>query len=609
MPTVPRYSQPQVREQGFSNVKLDSSAPIEAFGGGSGLNQAVQAIGNVAQTAGKVGDEIKAQSDQRAVMDAVNAFQNHENDLTAGENGFLKVKGKDALGVTEQYQDLARKKYEDLFKGLSNDDQKYLFKQNADKIMSSLKYKTETHSMHEYGKYQDQSDQDGIETQSNTAMLNYGDEGIVSDSINKKNGHILAMAQRNGWDEEMISNKISESNSKIRLGNTLRIMQDRTASSAEAYLKNHEGDFTASDLLNAKKALETGLRQEKSTYLADQIFDKENFTDVSAATERAKQIQDEDLRDATLNKIKVKIALRDNQIKDDHAKTIVDVSNHVEKGGSIEQLPPDIQGRLSPKERDALQTRQLQILGALPEKNDMTKYSKYYNMEQLELGKKTLADLMIDARPSLTNDQWNRVRNRWEVAQASLGGDKKAKETWAGYQNEDETLFRTMQESKIAGLTTDSLKEKMKEDQKLVYHSLQNDLNDRAVLWSASNNGKKPDGDTLRKISRDLVAEKAMKINTTGIFWDSEKQVGQLNESEKQKAYIKFEKIPEPEVRKMLNFLQSNNELKGMSKDEALSLVRNNSGYGKTVRDRMQQAYGQVAIGNKSLYTTKLLGK
>lgn len=607
MPQVPIYESPQVKQQALSGAKVQVTTSVESFGGGRAA-AGFDAISKTAETMGSAATDIKLKADERAVMDATNAMQNHENDLTAGENGFLKVKGKNALGATEQYQELAKKKADELTNSLTNERQKYLFQQNSNKIMSNLKYKTDMHAESEYGKYQDQSDQDGMSTNMNTAMLNHGDESIVQDAINKKNAHIISMADRHGWDQDMINSKIQETNSKIRLGNTMNIMQGQTASSAEAYLKKHQGEFTAEDLLHANKALESGLRDEKSTYLANQIFGKENYTDVSSAYERAKQIGDEKLRDETMNKIKVQIAMRDNQIKEEHTKTIVDASNLIEKGGSISQLPPDVQGRLDPKERNALALRQLQVAGAAPVKTDITKYSKYDTMGQLDLGKKTLAELMIDARPNLNNDQWNRIRNKWEVAQAAMGGDKKAKDTWAGYQNEDETLFRAMQDAKIAKLSPDSLRDKMDEKQKLAYHSLQNDLNDRSLLWSASNGGKKPDGDTMRKLANDLVGEKAMKVYTEGTFWDSEKQVGQLSSEEKDKAYIKYEKIPQQDVKMMINILKSNNQLKGLSDDEVMSLMNNNSGVGKTFRERMQKAYGQGAVGNRQLLKQKLLG-
>lgn len=612
MPQVPMYESPQVKQQGLSNAKIQNNSTLESFGGGKAAT-GFDAIAKTLDTAQSVGLDLKEKADQRSVMDAVNEFQNHDNELTAGENGFLKVKGKPALGITDQYQELAKKKSDEILNSLGNDQQKYLFKQNADKIMSNLKMKTEMHSNEEYGKYQDLSDQGGVSTNVNTAMLNHGNESIVQDSINKKNAHIMAMADRHGWDQDMINSKISETNSKIRLGNTMTIMQGQTASRADAYLKTHQGDFTAEDLLHANKVLESGLRDEKATYLADQIFGKENYTDVSSANERAKQIGDEKLRDETMSKIKIHIAMRDNQIKEDHTKTIVDSSNFIEKGGSVSKLPPDVQGRFTPKEREALALRELQVAGAAPLKTDITKYSKYDSMEQLELGKKTLADLMIDARPNLNNDQWNRIRNKWEVANAAIGGDKKAKDTWAGYQNEDETLMRSMKDAKIAGLDPDTLKEKMNEDQKKAYHSLQNDLNDRSLLWSASNGGKKPDGDTMRKLANNLVGEKAMKIYTEGTFlpsyFDSEKQVGQLSASEKEKAYVKYDKIPKQEVSRMLRFMISNNKIKGLDESEALSLINSNSGMGEELRSRMQKAYGQIAVGNKDLYLNKLLGK
>lgn len=607
---VPRQTAPRVRDQAVSGAKFDASAPIEAFGGGAALQRSTDAIGNLAKAGGSAFQEVKNQADQRAVMDAVNGFQNHENELQVGEKGFLKVKGKDALGITATYQDLAKKKYDELAEGLSNDDQRYMFKQNADKIIQNLKFKTETHAMQEYGKYQDQSDSDGIETWTNTALLNYGDKAIVADALNKKNGHILAMAERKGMDEAQISKLISETDSKVRLGITMRIMQDQNATSADAYFNQHKKSFTAQDMLTAQKSLETKLRDEKATALSDSIFDKEGYTDVGAAYERAKEIGDVELRDATMSKLKVKIAIRDNQVKEDHSKLIVDVSNHIEKGGDINQLPPDIVGRLSPKERKALVLRREQVIGAAEVKPNLTTYSKYDSMSVNEIGNKTLDQLLIDARPSLTNDQWNRVRNKWEAAQGTLNGDKKSKDAWAGFQNEDDSLFRSMQTAKIAGIGSDTIRGKLNEEQKLAYQNLQNEMADQALLWSQANGGKKPDTLTVQKIASDVVNRNAMKIYIDGNIWDSEKSVGELSESDRKNVYIPFNKIPENEVKMMFNVLKANNQLRGMDEDEAMSAIKNpNSPFGKTLKQRMQKAYGQGTIGNRQLIKQKLLGQ
>jgi hypothetical protein len=170
-----------------------------------------------------------------------------------------------------------------------------------------------------------------------------------------------------------------------------------------------------------------------------------------------------------------------------------------------------------------------------------------------------------------------------------------------------------MQEAKIAGLQPDSLRGKMTDDQKVTYQKFQNELNDRSLIWSSQNNGKKPDGDTLRKLSRDLVGEKAMKIYTESkylpSYFDSEKQIGELKDSEKEKAYIPFNKIPPASIKKMVNIFKSNNMTKGLSDDEVMSLVNNNSGLGKLFRERMQKAYVHGATGNNLMMAKKLLGK
>jgi hypothetical protein len=60
----------------------------------------------------------------------------------------------------------------------------------------------------------------------------------------------------------------------------------------------------------------------------------------------------------------------------------------------------------------------------------------------------------------------------------------------------------------------------------------------------------------------------------------------------------------------MINIMNANNKLQGLTPDEAMSALKNpNSRTGNALKERIQKAYGQGVIGNKNLIKQTLLGK
>ena len=113
MPTVPRRNTGPIRQQGYSNARLNTQAPIEAFGGGQG--QVTANVGKVLSQVGSIAEEFKLRADDSAVTDALNKSKAAAQQLKFDpKEGWIHRKGKDAIGAVGDYSERYKKSLDDI---------------------------------------------------------------------------------------------------------------------------------------------------------------------------------------------------------------------------------------------------------------------------------------------------------------------------------------------------------------------------------------------------------------------------------------------------------------------------------------------------------------
>ena len=80
MPTVPVYNR-QISQAALPDVKVNSQAPIEAFGGGAGVEKVERAFGNMTQAVANVYVQEKKNADQVNVLSAKKQLTELETDF------------------------------------------------------------------------------------------------------------------------------------------------------------------------------------------------------------------------------------------------------------------------------------------------------------------------------------------------------------------------------------------------------------------------------------------------------------------------------------------------------------------------------------------------
>lgn len=615
MPTVPRYSQPQVQQAPLSGQKFEGKLPED------NSYKIIEALGNLGETGMKTAQEVKNHNDKIPVTEADMNFQNFMNDEQIGEDGFMKVKGKDALQIEEAYGARMKKKFDEISNSLANDDQRYMFKQRADRVMLNQRYKMAVYAQGEEKDYNVSLHKANIETHNNSSTLNYGDEKSFKEHQEKSNESYDALVRLGVIDSQEQADLMKYNNtSGVRLGAVGRILDDNNPFMAERYIQMHEKEFNADDLGKAKAHVKDKLLTAKGEMYSNQIFAQEGYTGKSAAYARASQIagKDTELRDRIMHGYAIKAALAEEDDQNKLDQLSIDASKVVDEGGNYrDKMSADQLGQFSPELKSALDHRMLVKAGAEPkQKPDPEKVQEYTSIPLAMLGRVPYADMLKNVAPYATDDEWKKLRANWELSRTALKGDKNAQNKIAGVQEWKDVLFRSMRDYKVAGLNADSVNDSsLTPQQKKAFERLQDDFDDKYRAYEAQHGGKNPDANALRTIADEVVKYKhgeVMRVKT--FFGDgnpkSAADLKNMTEAEKNKSFVSFDSLSRDQINRMVNVFKANNIVSAdKSVDDVISLIKNEAGDGPMLKDRMQKAAAQAIMGNTEAIKNKLLGK
>lgn len=230
---------------------------------------------------GVVGKLIE-QQDEARVSDALTKLRRHAIDVEAGDNGFLKLQGENALkpdenglGLVDRV-DTDMRKYGDALASELNDRQRQLFNEKAQTIYLSS-----------YGSASEHVHNEGLAYQQNAAVAaidQYIEEGAVyagrPDYIAKSRAGIAEqvgrLAELRGLSDDQRENLMRKSVSGLYMNaiNSVMANADRDPSvayRAQGILQNNSRDMLASDVVRAKTQI------NRSLEILDKSKSIENF--------------------------------------------------------------------------------------------------------------------------------------------------------------------------------------------------------------------------------------------------------------------------------------------------------------------------------------------
>lgn len=325
MPTVPRYNQPQVREQGYSNLQVRSTLTKDDFGYG---------LGEVLQKAADVSFDYamkeKKKADELVVTEAMTQLQDAKRSaLYDPKKGLMGKSGKDAIPGGDEAIKTFDEKAKEIQGMLVNDSQRDAFNRHYTNQKMDLDDTVAKHSFVESKKYDDQVTQTGLNNTLNDIVDNYNDPKKQEIYFNNYKTLLEQKAEREGLKgiqkDEWVRGNLESASGKALTGVIDRKIARGDLSGAMATYQKNADKISGFDKVDLDKRFAVARR------------DSEESAGIAAA-------------------------------------------NWIESGRSFEEMPDHLKARLSVGARSSLREYESKVKG----RNGLqTDWTSYYDLKTL----------------------------------------------------------------------------------------------------------------------------------------------------------------------------------------------------------------------------------
>ena len=257
MPRVPTYDNFTVSPTTLPGARVDTPRVADV---GRQLQETGQAVMSAGRAAATIATDIQNEANKLRVDDAYTQLQTSALELEMGQEGFIKLKGNDALSRPDgkpldvEYGEKLDSNITKLRDGLGNDAQKAMFDRYANDTRLRFKQRVDAHTLNEFQVY-NQGVQDGkIKTGVQTMSLNWNDPVAVSSS--RQAVREAVAAKYKGQSPELIEAQTISALTPGHSSVIAQAMQNNNFAFARDYLKTHSGEISADARLQLEKAIQ-----------------------------------------------------------------------------------------------------------------------------------------------------------------------------------------------------------------------------------------------------------------------------------------------------------------------------------------------------------------
>jgi hypothetical protein len=293
---VPRISEDRINQSPVPGVRVNTQAPIEAFGGGQSLeavNRATQNTGNVVIN---IMQEEQKKADDSALFEASSKMAQLEVDLSKKRREYV---GKAALGYPDEEAKILSDRMKQIEAEIPNGRVRDRFKDVSQSYNISIQKQTNAHVFQEKERYEAESFTSFIQNEKSAIMDNFNDDDRIISGLFAQAKAIENYGQAR-YGDEWVKQKTNEAVSDTHIGVALQKAEIDPEMATKYYERMKEGILPEkrADLLSSIKAISdrnAKLLDLRSDYRKQQNFetlrnDVDNFTIPYA--ERRQKIED-----------------------------------------------------------------------------------------------------------------------------------------------------------------------------------------------------------------------------------------------------------------------------------------------------------------------------
>lgn len=372
---VPRYDEQKIKEQGLPNVQVNDNAPLEAFGGGQGVEQVNKATQNVLGGVNDFLASYKKDADETKLREYESTLTKFKNTLLMDKDtGALTRKGKDSFGIGEQYNKAFQDYAEKLDVDAVNEVQRKGLSELKSKIGSSLNDSLEKHIFQESERYYVETAKSLIDTKTDDVALNYNDPKKVKENLKDIENTVNSFAQRQGYSSEQKQKLMNESKGKAHQNVIQMYLANDQDEAAEVYFEAYKDQMDDQTLKVMTKAVEEGTLAGKSQRKSTEILSKHG-ENMQAALDEARKIEDPKLQDQTVERVKKIFSENKAAERLENEDRLRQAANIIESTGSWEKVPKHLWAEFSPGERNTLKS--------MERNNGESNLESYYVLETI----------------------------------------------------------------------------------------------------------------------------------------------------------------------------------------------------------------------------------
>lgn len=525
MPKVPTIEN-RARLTGISAPQARANVPIEAFGGGS-ANRVGEALAGLGRAVEDYQLKERDKADRARLWDA--EYQRQQFELELEKQGYSR-KQRNAINVEAELADNYNKKIKEIEDGLSNDNQKEMFRQKAQNGLLGFRHKMARHELGERNKYDNELINAAVTNYRQSGIENFHDPALVFESIKNQKDAIADYAERNGESAATLKLKMQEVENSTHAGVISRMIDSNQDLRAKGYFEAIKENLDGTTAGKLQKLIDEGSFRGEAQRSTDSLIEK--FGDGAEALARARDIKDPKLRDEVVGRIKQRNSenqLMERQLREDTFDEGMSILAN--NGYDYDLLPQEKLAVLTQKERDALKEYGRKKRQGQDVKTNWDLYYKLYDEP------KTLANIRLNEyKHQLGDAEFKELVKLQQKSRRGGGSDLSELEQ---IETKNQILKSYMP---LAGVVTDKNATKEDREKEIKFRRFAQDELQRKQTELGRELTNNEFRETLDKLTLEVVTDE-------GFIWDTKKPLFDVS----------MEDVPSKEREKIIEALTKRN--------------------------------------------------
>lgn len=368
MPRVPTYDNYQVQQNQIPNIQV--RPPGVRFESQFSQEQAtrpgreMQQMGNNVMEGGAAFARVYAEEVERAnqvrVNDAMNKAAKARLELTySPEAGYVNLRGEAALkrpgdkSLDVEYTEKLQSHFNEIAKGLGNDEQRARFKDQSDKLLLQFQGNLSQHVSKEFVEYQVGVQDGTIQTAREQMALSWSDPNAIQQGKDAIKAAVYEKGRMLGLSAKQVEAGMTEALSPAHAAVISSAVDSGNVAYAKEYLKQYNTELTPQARLQLTKVVDAGDFEQRTQQAAGELWAKFEGDPAAALAEARQRFSGKD-EDAIVTRIKTldseRVALRERAQKDaaDKAWGIY------ARSGSLGKVPASVLAAMDGKDLEAI---------------------------------------------------------------------------------------------------------------------------------------------------------------------------------------------------------------------------------------------------------------